>query len=347
MLGIMFQGQGRLRVEDVPEPQAGVGDVKIATAMSGICGTDLHSFGKPGVVATTPPADVPPGHEICGVVVEVGAGVSGFSVGDRVVGNHIVGCGLCEYCHRGAPHHCPTRRRIGRELSGTMGQFVVGPERNFFHMPDWMSFAEGTLVACNFGTAYSALKRARVCGGHRVAIFGLGPVGICAAMTARGMGASVVGIDLSAARRDLAAKLTGCDVLDPTEVDVVAAIVESGRADVAVDATGVSVAQNQALDVTRPDGAVVLLGVGGDTTISPFRQIIAKDLHVLGSYTYKLGEFEEIVRFIRVAGIELGSLVSGVYPPTDAVEAFAAATSADRGKILFTWDEVNRDALAS
>lgn len=344
MIGILFKGEGELEVTDVPEPALGIGDVKIATGISGICGTDLHSFGKKGEKALHPPATVPPGHEIAGTVVEVGEGVNGLRVGDRVVGNHIVGCGLCEMCHAGAPHFCPTRQRVGRELSGTLGQYVVVPERNVIHLPDGLSFEAGVLLACNFGTAYSALRRAGVSGDHTVAVFGLGPVGLCLVMAARGLGAQVIAVEPNERRRSLALELVECVVLDPTATDVVPTVLEQagGRGvEVAVDATGVETAQNQALDVTRPQGTMIFIGVGGDTTISPFRQLIGKDLTVLGSYTYKLHEFESMFSFVRRTGIVLDRLVTATFPPGDAAAAFALTVSGAPGKIVFDWTDVN------
>lgn len=347
MLGIMFEGQGRLRVDDLPEPAIGMGEVRIATGMSGICGTDLHAFGKPGVEALAPPADVPPGHEICGTIVEVGEGTRTFSVGDRVVGNHIIGCGACETCRKGAPHHCVSRRRTGREVGGSMGQYMVLPERNLFHLPQGMSLVDGTLLACNFGTAYSALKRAGVAGGHRVAVAGLGPVGVCVAMAATGLGGTVVGLELNPERRKLAAEVTGCTVIDPGDGDAAAAVMEfsGGRGvDVAVDVTGVAVAQHLCLEAVRPSGTVVLIGVGGELTISPFAQVIAKDLDIIGSYTYKLGEFDEMVRLVQDAELDLESVVSHVFTPHEAEQAFKEAVGGSPGKVLFDWSTINEQA---
>lgn len=344
MIGILFKGEGELEVTEVPAPTLGIGEVKIATGMSGICGTDLHSFGRKGEKALYPPANVPPGHEIAGTVVEVGEGVASLAVGDRVVGNHIVGCGHCEMCHAGTPHFCPTRQRIGRERSGTLGQYVVVPERNVFHLRNDLSFAAGVLLACNFGTAYSALRRASASGDNTVAVFGLGPVGLCLVIAARGLGASVIAVEPNERRRVLAQELAECSVLDPAATDVATAVQEEteGRGvDVAIDATGVEAAQNQALDVTRPLGTMVFIGVGGDTTISPFRQLIGKDLTVLGSYTYKLHEFAAMLAFVRRTGISLDQLVTASFHPREAAQAFALTISGAPGKIVFDWSEIN------
>lgn len=344
MLGILFKGEGQLEISDVPEPDIGVGDVKVASGMSGICGTDLHTFGRPGKPGLSPPPPVPSGHEICGTVQAVGAGVTSVSVGDRIVANHIVGCGACSYCLRGAPHFCGQRRRAGAEISGSLGQFVVVPERNVFSLPADLGFAEGVLLACNFGTAYSALRRARVSGADAVAVFGLGPVGQCLIMAAQGLGARVIGIEPNAQRRGFAAQTFDCEVIDPASSDPVEAVMllTDGRgADVSVDASGAEVAQKQALDATRPLGTMIFIGVGGDTTISPFRQLIAKDLTVFGSYTYKLGEFSEMVRLVHDHNLPLGRLVSDVFSPQEAERAFAAASAGDSGKVLFDWSGVN------
>ncbi len=340
MLGIKFTGAGSLEVGDYAEHEPGPGDVKIATGVSGICGTDLHTFGRPGQQAPRTPPAVIPGHEICGTVVAVGDGAGDFRVGDRVVANHIVGCGVCGYCRQGAPHFCPTRQRAGRDFNGSMGQSVVIPARNVFHLHDDLTFVDGVFMACNFGTAFSALRRAGVSGADTVAVFGLGPVGLCVALTATALGARVIGVELNEQRRALAAQVVGCEVVDPVAAPPAEAVLvlTGGRgADVAVDVTGAGAAQNAAIDATRPMGTMIFIGVGGDTTISPFRQLISKDLTVYGSYTYKLGEFDDMTRFLLRHRLDFTQVVGATYEPQQAVQAFDDALSTAKGKILFEW----------
>ena len=289
---------------------------------------------------TTPPAVVP-GHEICGAVTAVGAGAP-FRVGERVVANHIVGCGVCGYCRDGAPHFCLTRKRAGRDFDGSMGESVVIAARNVFGLHDDLTWVDGVFMACNFGTAFSAVRRAHVSGDDTVAVFGLGPVGLCFAMTATAMGARVIGVERNAERRKLAERVVGCEVVDPSAGPVVEAVVAKtdGRGvDVAVDVTGVAAAQNAAINVTRPTGTMVFIGVGGETTISPFRQLIAKDLNVFGSYTYKLGETDDMTRFLlrHRKEMDFGAIVGKTYGPREAEPAFADALSASMGKVLFDW----------
>ena len=338
MLGITFTGGGGLVVGDFAEDEPGVGEVKIETAVSGICGTDLHTFGRPGQPATKPPGVIA-GHEICGTVTDVGEGAP-FRLGERVVANHIVGCGVCGYCRQGAPHFCATRRRAGRDFNGSMGQRVVIAARNVFRLHDDLTWVDGVFMACNFGTAFSAVRRAGVSGEDSVAVFGLGPVGLCVAVTAKAMGARVIGVELSAERRALAERVVRCEVVDPaagSAAEAVLALTGGVGVDVALDATGVGAAQNAAIDATRPMGTMVFIGVGGETTISPFRQLIAKDLNVFGSYTYKLGETDDMTRFLLRHRLNFGAIVGRTCGPREAESAFADALSASMGKVLFDW----------
>ena len=350
MLGIKFTGGGGLEVGDYPDSgEPGPGEVKIATGVSGICGTDLHTFGRPGQPAPKPPAVIP-GHEICGTVVAVGAAADAFRVGDRVVANHIVGCGVCGYCRQGAPHFCPTRVRGGRDFNGSMGQSVVIAARNVFPLHEDLTFLDGVFMACNFGTAFSALRRANVSGADTVAVFGLGPVGLCVALTAGALGARVIGVELNERRRQLAGRVAGCEVVDPAAsppAEAVLALTGGRGADVAVDVTGAGAAQNAAIDATRPMGTMVFIGVGGNTTISPFRQLIAKDLTVYGSYTYKLGEFDDMTRFLLRHRLDFARIVGATYAPQQAEQAFRDAVSTDKGKILFDWSSVTPPVPAS
>jgi threonine dehydrogenase-like Zn-dependent dehydrogenase len=115
--------------------------------------------------------------------------------------------------------------------------------------------------------------------------------------------------------------------------------------DVAVDVTGTGAAQNAAIDSTRPMGTMVFIGVGGETTISPFRQLIAKDLNVFGSYTYKLGEFEDMTRFLLRHRLDFSRIVGATYTPQEAEQAFRDAVSTAKGKILFDWSGVSSPTL--
>ena len=346
MKGAMFLGNQEVVVREFPDPQPGPGEAVVRVKMSGVCGNDLHFYrlkeGQAGSGGYVTLPEVIPGHECCGVVEVVGGGVTLFRPGDRVVAHHFLGCGICRFCQRGAPHPCSERQVMGRQFNGSYGQFVVVPERNLQPIPDDLGFMEGALMSCNFGTAFSALKKAKVSGDDTVAVFGLGPVGLCVVMVAAARGAQVIGVDLVPERLGLAQKLGAAEVINGSETDAVEevkALTGGFGADVTLDVTGINAAQNQALDATGPTGTMVFLGVGDETTIQPMTQLILKDLTVLGSLTYKLGEFGDIAEFITRHRSNFEQLVAGVFTIDQVSDAMHLANTRTAGKVLFRWEQ--------
>lgn len=341
----MLLGDKQVSVEEFPEPGAGPGEIVVRVRESAVCGTDLHFYrlkkGEAGSGGYMTLPEVVPGHECCGEVEEVGPGVTMFRPGDRVVAHHLVGCGLCRFCRRGAPHHCSRRRVMGRHFNGSFGQFVVVPERNLQLLPEKLSFMDGAFMSCSFGTAFSAVRRAGVSGADTVAVFGLGPVGLCVATVAAGMGARVVGVDVVPERLELGKKAGATETVDGSLTDPVAEVRElTGGlgADVTVDTSGVDAAQNQALDAARPLGTMVFLGVGDAATIQPMVQLIQKDLTAFGSHHYKLGEWEEMCDYVIRTRPDFGLLAAREYTVDEADEALRVADEGRQGKVLFSWD---------
>src|SRR5919197_603375 len=196
MQGIVFLGNRKLDVRDFPDPTPGPGEVVLAIKASGMCGSDLHPYRATGNAAAslglggggTP---VIGGHEPCGVVHAVGAGVDPGLVG------------------HGA--HAP---------------FMKVPAFTLVPLPDSITFEEGAAISCGTGTAYGALKRLDVSGRDTLAVFGQGPVGLSATMLGAAMGARVIAVDVVKERRDLAKRFGAAEVIDLTAVDPVAAILE-------------------------------------------------------------------------------------------------------------------------
>src|SRR4051812_47041122 len=195
---------------------------------STICGSDIRAIYREhlgqgpeayrGVVA---------GHEPCGEIVETGPGCRRFSTGDRVVLYHIAGCGLCEDCRTGYSIGCTStlRAAYGWQRDGGHAELLLAEEDTCVALPDRLSFLDGACVACGFGTAYEALRRADVSGRDRVLVVGLGPVGMAAGMLARALGSShVVGVDAEPARLELARRLGTVDDAVTADADAASRI---------------------------------------------------------------------------------------------------------------------------
>ncbi len=209
MQGIVFLGNRKLDVREFPDPTPGPGEVVLAIKASGMCGSDLHPYRATGNAAAglglggggTP---VIGGHEPCGVVHAVGAGVDPGLVGRRVMNHHYKGCGWCKHCRAGWSQLCRHGITVyGMTGHGAHAPLMKVPASTLVPMPDAITFEEGAAISCGTGTAYGALKRLDVSGRDTLAVFGQGPVGLSATMLGAAMGARVIAVDIAKERLDL------------------------------------------------------------------------------------------------------------------------------------------------
>ena len=209
MKAAFLPGNSTVEMRTVPVPEPAHAEVLIAVRASTICGSDIRAIyhehlgkgpeGYQGVIA---------GHEPCGQIVETGPGCRRFKTGDRVVVYHISGCGVCNDCRRGYMISCTSaehRRAYGWQRDGGMAEYLLAEEKDLINLPEQLSYLDGAQVACGFGTVYEALQKVGISGNDAVLITGLGPVGLAAGALCRRLGAErIIGIDISAERRDLA-----------------------------------------------------------------------------------------------------------------------------------------------
>lgn len=340
MRGLVLPGDRRTEWRDFPEPEPGPGEVVVRMRATAVCGSDLHQYRMPAserVAAGL--SHLVAGHEPCGVVERVGPG-PGPRAGDRVVVYHHTGCGACSHCLRGEPMHCHRRMPMGRGRHGADSELVLVPSRNCLPLPDDFSDEEGTLLACNVGTAYCAMKKANASGRGAVAVIGLGPVGQFCVQVGRAMGAAVVGVDPAASRRRMAERLGTAATVDPGAPDAAQQIARAtgrGGPAAAVDTSGVSTGQSMALDTVAVHGTVVFVGVGGPLQMRPFDQVIQKEITIAGSWIFKMPEWEEILDFVRRHRLPISDLVTHRFAASEADEAFRLADAAQSGKIVLNW----------
>jgi alcohol dehydrogenase len=266
----VFRGPGKFGIEEVPRPTAGPGEAVVRTTLTTICGTDLHIVR--GEYAVAPGRII--GHELVGIVEELGAGVTSASVGDRVLVGAITPCGECRACLSGVPAQCGHGEgmeaiggwRLGNTIDGTQAELVRIPfaQANLARIPDELSDQQVVLLADIASTGLSGAESGGVRLGDSVVVFAQGPIGLCANLGARLMGAAlVIGVDPDPFRRKIAARFGANVVLDPHAVDVVAEVkrLTSGGSDVAIEALGSQETFEWALRSLRPGGTLSSLGV--------------------------------------------------------------------------------------
>jgi threonine dehydrogenase-like Zn-dependent dehydrogenase len=260
MKATVFRGKNDIRVEEVERPRAGVGDAVIRVTLTTICGTDLHILRgeyevKPGLVI---------GHEPVGVIEELGAGVTGYEVGERVLVGAITPCGQCHACLSGHLSQCGHGEgyeaiggwRFGNTINGAQAEYLLVPnaQANLAKIPDGLSDEQVVLLADIASTGFSGAESGNIRIGDAVVVFAQGPIGLCATAGAKLMGATlIIGVDGDDHRLAMAKRM-GADVtLDYRTADVVEEVrkLTVSGADVAIEALGTQQTIESALRCRR------------------------------------------------------------------------------------------------
>ncbi|MEY4099764.1 MAG: hypothetical protein RL300_935 [Pseudomonadota bacterium] len=341
MKGIVFLGDRKLGLLDVPDPTPGVGEVVLAIKASGMCGSDLHYYRAPHNPEATIQQRVIGGHEPCGVVVAVGAGVAAqvAKVGDRVMVHHYHGCMTCAHCRTGWPQLCAPATRIvySSHDHGGHAPYMKVPASTLIPLHESLSFEAGAAISCGTGTAWGALQRLQMTGSETIAVFGQGPVGLSATLLAAARGARVIAVDIDEKRLELAKSFGADATLNAVKVDVPAAIKEltGGKgAQMAVDTSGSTPAASSALGSVGVWGKVCFVGVGARVSfdVLPF---LDKQLTIMTSYTMSTVGQMECADFVVQRKLDLDRLFTDRWRLDQAEEAYLHFDKQSSGKGVF------------
>jgi threonine dehydrogenase-like Zn-dependent dehydrogenase len=345
MRGAILPGNSTVEFSTFPVPEPGPGQVLVKVRASSICGSDIRAIyrahlGKgpegyrPGTIA---------GHEPCGEIVKLGPNCREFKVGERVVLYHISGCGCCEDCKAGYMISCtnPARAAYGWQRNGGHAPYLLCEENTCVRLPDELTFVDGALVACGFGTAWEALKRIGVSGSDRLLVTGLGPVGLATGMLGRALGArEIIGVDTNADRVTLAKKIGAVDHALPSNGETIERVrkLTGGRGcETAVDCSGAAPARLLALQGTRQWGRVAFVGEGGDVhfTVSP--ELIHLQKTIYGSWVTSLSHMSELCERLARWKLHPEATVTHRFRLEDAAEAYRVADAGASGKVVITF----------
>ena len=270
MRATVFLGKDDIRVEEVPRPHAAAGEAVIRVTLTTICGTDLHIVRgeypvKPGLII---------GHEPVGVIEELGEGVSGYKIGDRVLVGAITPCGQCHACLSGHLSQCGHGEgyealggwRFGNTINGAQAEYLLVPhaQANLAKIPDELTDEQVVLLADIASTGFSGAESGQIKIGDAVVVFAQGPIGLCATAGAKMMGAAlIIGVDGDENRLAMSKRMGADIVLDYRECDPVAEVkkLTGAGADVAIEALGTQQTFESALRSLRPAGMLSSLGV--------------------------------------------------------------------------------------
>ncbi|MCC7370191.1 MAG: alcohol dehydrogenase catalytic domain-containing protein [Chloroflexi bacterium] len=333
-------GERQVEVLDLPIPHAEPGEVVIKMQATGICGSDLHPYRRPSPLHLNP--GFISGHEPCGVIAEVGQDVSGWQVGDRVVPWFRRTCGQCANCRAAKQNVCSNRRpSYGHQgQDGSHCEYMRVEAPCLLRLPEHLAYLDGSIIACQGGTAYAPLVRMGVSGRDVLVVSGLGPVGLLSVLFGKAMGATIVGIDPSAGRRAIAEQIGADLTLDPAAAPVgeqLRAHVPDG-ADKLTETSGANSAHRVIGDLLHAHGWAALVGGGSPEFVMPLGGISGKELTIIGSSAYAPTQFDEIAAFVKRHDVQLSKVVSHQLPLEDGPEAFRIAADANSGKVCFRFD---------
>ncbi len=313
-------------------PQATIGDDEVLLEVQavGVCGSDLHMW----TAQQSWPMKYPMvlGHEFCGVISQVGPNVKEWKEGDRVVSETAAVIDPNHPLSREGKYNLePTRRGYGALVDGAMRRYVAVPTRILHRMPDGLSFEQAALTEPCCVAFNAVVNNARIRPGDRVIVLGPGPIGILSAAVARLCGASVavVGLENDRTRLDVA-KQYGCDVIVGDAMSW-AQEVDGLGCDGVVDATGVSVALDNALNLVRPAGWISKVGWGPQPIGFSLDRLVQKNVTLQGSFSHNWPIWERIIRLIATGVLDVRPITGGVWPMPEWKDAFEAMHS---GKIV-------------
>ena len=327
MRAVVYDSFGALpQLREVSDPTPPAGGVVIAVRATGLCRSDWH-----GWRGHDPDIRLPhvPGHEFAGEIAALGAGVSGWRVGERVTAPFVCACGTCPSCLAGDQQVCERQEQPGFTHWGSFAELVVvhHAEVNLVRLPESVSFTAAAGLGCRFATAFRAvLAQGRVSAGDWVAVHGCGGVGLSAVMVAVAAGARVVAVDVQPAALALAARLGAEITVNAATGGVAAAVreVTGGGAHVSLDALGSQETLTASIEGLRRRGRHVQVGLLPQRPVVPMERVIGWELEVVGSHGMPAHAYEKMVSLVATGALRPAELVTGELALADAPAALAA-----------------------
>ena len=304
-----------LEAQDIPLPASGESDALVHIRAAGICHSDVHYRNGTSSVGPLPQTL---GHEMAGVIEQVGANVSGFKAGDRVCVHYLVTCGRCHWCSTGNEQFCASGQMLGKHRDGGYAEYISVPARSLVLLPAEIPFEHGAIMMCSSATSFHALRKARFVAGETVAVFGAGGLGMSAIQLARAMGAlAVYAVDINAGKLKLAEDY-GALAVNASKADPVAEIkrLTGGRGvDVSLELIGLPQTMRQAVQCLGVMGRAALAGITQETfEVHSYSELIGKEAEVIGCSDHLMQEFPLLIEYARRGILDLSRVAARTIP---------------------------------
>lgn len=304
-----------LELQEIPIPEIGNKDVLIKIKAAGICHSDVHyraGISAPGFLPITM------GHEVAGQVEKIGKSVTNVKVGDRVCLHYLVTCGECQYCVSGNEQFCRSAKMLGHHIDGGYAEYIAVPAKNAIQLPDVISYEQGATLMCASATSFHALMKGRIKPGDKVAVFGVGGLGLSAVQLAKAFGAtSVFAIDIHQEKLDLAKKYGAIPIHAKTvnPVEKIKELTNNLCADVVLELVGLPLTQRQAIEVAGIMARVVFVGLSKQKIeINSYRDLLGNEVELIGSNDHHLSELPLLLDFAKNKSLDTSAVVTNSIP---------------------------------
>jgi len=332
-----------LWLEDVAEPTVGERDVLIKIKKTAICGTDVHIYKWDEWAQKTIPVPMHVGHEFVGEIAQVGKGVTGYKIGQRVSGEGHLVCGYCRNCRAGQRHLCIHTVGVGVNRPGAFAQYLCIPADNVFPIPSGVTDDEAAVLDPFGNATHTALSYDLV--GEDVLITGAGPIGIMAGAVCQHVGARhVVITDINEYRLDLARKMGIKHAINPTKTPLKELEKTLGMTegfDVGLEMSGSAAAFSDMIDVMNCGGKIALLGILPSDTKIAWDRVIFKGLFLKGIYGREMYETWYKMCAMLQSGLNIKPIFTHHFPIQDYKEGFEIMLSGNSGKVVLDWSTLN------
>ncbi|MFQ5433300.1 MAG: zinc-binding dehydrogenase [Anaerolineae bacterium] len=316
---LFYEAKQPLKIEEIPTPTPGPGEVLVKVAACGLCHTDLHyidhgtpTFKKPPIVL---------GHEVAGTVAASGQGVKTWQEGDRVLLPAVYGCGNCTMCRTGRENVCERMVMFGNNVDGGYAEYIVAPAKDIFALPDEIPLVEGAIIADATTTPYHAVvNRGQVKPGDQVVVFGCGGIGINVVQVAAAVGAQVIAVDIIDEKLEWAARMGAKTTLNSRNferIDKEIRKLTDGGADIGFEAIGNPVVQKQTFNSLRTGGRFVVVGYADKPTTLNLGKVMYREMEIIGSLGCRAVDYPRVIELVRQGKIKVQELVTARFPLDD------------------------------
>jgi alcohol dehydrogenase/L-iditol 2-dehydrogenase len=334
------QGPDKVEIREVPEPRVVPGRVLVEVKFCGVCGWDVEMWRHTMANPVTVP--VIQGHEFCGTIAEIGAGVAAWKVGDRVVSETSAEiCGRCRCCRQGQYQLCPSRKGFGYGVDGAFTRYVLARQEILHRLPAEVSFEEGALCEPFCVVHHAVADESGLMPGKTALVIGPGPIGLISLQMARVLGAKrliLVCVDVSAGRAAFAGKHGWTDaVVNASRPEATRQIMDltgGEGADVVIDAAGNAAALRMALDAVGRLGRIIKIGWGPEPVGFSLDPLLRKSATLSGTFGHNRADWEAVLNLMAQRRVDPRSLISGVLPLSRWREAFERMHRSEAIKML-------------